>query len=270
MWPIAYLDISLVSLDRGVQGEIWAGWVAAEPSLGVVSSLGELRALPDVVADVPLGALVRLAAQDSGDDPLAGVAVALLLEGGAAHLMRSLGDLSDDIEADVLGALWIQIRTFPWRRRTHAYAANLILDTRTAVLKQLLPGHGRRSIAPLVLVDPQGDLEEDQVIEDPWCGCGPGSACEESARELVDLLEWALASQVIGVEDVALLLELIAAGDAVADMDTARTLRGACSQAAVLRVADAHGVSTRTVRRHRDRVMASLRDSATSYLNAVA
>jgi len=90
------------------------------------------------------------------------------------------------------------------------------------------------------------------------------------AAELAEFLDWALASGVIQRDDALLLLDLVAAGDEVADEDTPRTLRGTCSQAAVLRVAQQRGVCGKTVMRQRDRVVATLRESAAGYLAEVA
>lgn len=269
--PIACLGVSPAELNEQVAGAIWARWVEAEPALSRVGCLEELHSLRGRDADAPFGALVRLAAKDGGDDQLAAIAVARQLEGGARHLMYSLRDLSDDIDAVVMGALWAEIRSFPWRRRTRAFAASLMYDTRASVMSLLLPGRTRRGPAPVVLMDPQSPVAERLVGSDSSCGwCGPSVTCEQSAVELVDLLGWALAARVIDRADALLLLDLVAAGDEVADVGTPRTLRGTCSQAAVLRVAAHRGVCGKTVMRQRDRVVATLRESAARYLAEVA
>lgn len=106
--------------------------------------------------DGPLGALIRLVAQDGGDDELAGIAIVHMLEGGIGRLVRFYSDLSEDVEAVVVGAMWEQIRTFPWRRRTHSYAAILNLDTRRDVRRMLLLDRRRFIVVPpdeLVLRD---------------------------------------------------------------------------------------------------------------------
>ena len=270
MGPIGCLGISPAELNEQVSAGVWDRWVATEPTLGALTSLDELHALRGQQADAPLGALVRLAAEDGGDDQLAGIAVAHQLAGGTRSLAYSLRDLSDDIDAVVMGALWAEIRSFPWRRRTHAFAASLMLDTRASVVGLLLPGYTRRGPEPVIWVDPQSPITERLIGPDASCACTSRPACEEAALELVELLDWALAAQVIRTGDARLLLDLIAAGEEVADQDTPQTLRGACSQAAVLRVAERRGVSGKTVMRQRDRVLAVLRDSAAAYLADVA
>ena len=270
MGPISWLGCSPADLNEQVSGAVWSRWLAAEPSLGVVGSLDELHALRGRSADVPLGALVRLAATDGGDDQLAGIAVAHQLEGGVKHLMFSLRDLSEDIDAVVMGALWAEIRSFPWQRRTRAFAASLMYATRASVMDLLLPTwarHGRESVVP---VDPQAALTRCLEGTDTWrCG-GTSATCEQSALELAGLLDWALSSRVIDRDDRLLLRDLIDAGHEVAPEDTAMTLRGTCSQAAVRRVAERRGVCGRTVRRRRDQVVATLRASAVRYLAEVA
>lgn len=146
--------------------------------------------------------------------------------------MHSLHDLSEDIDEVVMGALWAEIRTFPWRRRTRAFAASLLFDTRASVMSLLLPGRTRGGPEPVALVNPQSPAADRLAGPDPACGRGSRSASEESAVELVELLDWALATHIIDRVDAALQMELIAAGEEVADEDTPRTLRGTCSQAA--------------------------------------
>ena len=270
MGSIACLGVSAAELNEQVAGAVWARWVQAEPALSEVVDLNALHVLRGRDADAPLGALVRLAAQDGGDDQLAAIAVVHQLAGGVKRLTISLRDLSDDIEAVVVGALWAEIRSFPWRRRTRAFAASLMYDTRAAVMAVLLPGRTRRGDDPLVLMDPLGSLADCVVGSSAsWRSNRPPS-CEQSAVELVELLDWALAGGVIDREDAGLLLELVAAGEEVADGDTPRSLRGTSSQTAVLRVAKQRGVCGKTVIRHRDRLVAALRECAGTYLADVA
>lgn len=270
MGPIGCLGISPAELNDQVSAGVWRRWVAMEPVLGDLNSLDELHALRGQQADAPLGALVRLAAKDGGDDQLAGIAVAHQLAGGTRRLSYSLRDLSDDIDAVVMGALWAEIRSFPWRRRTHAFAASLMLDTRASVVNLLLPGYTRRGPEPVTWVDPHSPISERLMAPDPSRACAVGPVYEEAAVELVELLDWALAAQVIRTGDARLLLDLIAAGEEVGEDDTPQTLRGTCSQAAVLRVAERRGVCGKTVMRQRDRVLSALRDSVAAYLTDVA
>jgi len=270
MDPVAWLGVSPDELNERVAGPVWARWVEAEPDLAVCAGLDELHGLRGLDNDPPLGALVRLAAQDGGDDWLAAVALAHQMERGARHLMHSLRDLGDDVDEMVMAAFWVQIRCFPWRRRTRAYAANLMRDTRASVLDTL--GQRRHPGDPrsCVLVDPQSPLVDWLSTPEVMCRCQPVSSCEQATIELVELLDWALATGVIDRNDTALLLELIAAGEDVADQDTPWTKRGICTQAAVQKVAEGRGVCGKTVRRQRDRIVTALRESARRYLTEVA
>ncbi len=76
MGPLDHLDVSVEELGELVDGEVWRRWVDAEPLLDALASLTDLRKLRGQRADQLLGALVRLAARDGGDDELACKAVA--------------------------------------------------------------------------------------------------------------------------------------------------------------------------------------------------
>lgn len=270
MEPVAWLGVSPEELNEQVAGAVWARWVAAEPHLAGYEGLEELHSLRGLDNDLPLGALVRLAAQDGGDDLLAALALAHQMERGARHLMHTLRDLAYDIDELVMSTLWVQIRCFPWRRRTRAYAANLMRDTRASVLDAL--GVRRRSPDPgsNVLLDPQSPLVDWLFTPGVQCRRAQASSGEQSSRELVELLDWALASGVIDRDEAALLLELIEASDEVVDRDTPWTKRGVCPQAAVHLVAERRGVCGKTVRRRRDRILAALHESTERYLAEVA
>jgi hypothetical protein len=265
MLSLTHLGVTPWELNDLVEGEVWARWLEAEPALATVGCLPELHALRGLVADGPLGALVRLAARDGGDDELAGIAVVHQLEGGVRRLVRRLGDQSDDIEAVVIGALWEKIRTFPWRRRTRAYAANLILDTKTAVMVQLQPGRTRHGREALVFVDATTS-SFDAIVGRGRCVGVADQSGDLASAELFALLEWAWATHVISGDDVRLLRELVDAGHEVAEQDTPRTLRGVCSEAAVMRVAERRGVCAKTIVRHRNRAVVALRAGVPRYL----
>ena len=269
MLPLAYVGLTPDELNHLVEGEIWERWLKAEPALSVVGSLDDLHAWRGLSTDGALGALVRLAAWDGGDDELAAIAVVHQLHGGVRRLSCGLADLSDDIEGVVVGALWEKIRTFPWRRRTRAYAANLMLDTKAAVLALLQPGRTRRGPEPVVFIDTTTSCL-DAIADDRTRLCSPDKACEEATTELVALLDWARATRVVSGEDVLLLVELIQAGYQVADRETPRTLRGVCSEAAVARVAEWRGVCAKTIVRHRNRVVSALREEAPRFLAEAA
>lgn len=267
MSSIIHVGIEPSSLAEIVEGEIWDRWLRAEPGLAAVNSLAELDALRGSATDGPLGALVRLAARDGGDDQVAGIAVVHQLEGGVQQLIRQFRNLTDDVETVVVEALWEQIRTFPWQRRTQSYAANLIYDTRAAVIALLLPVTTRRGPKPVVLIDPQSGLL------DVVAGSIEPGADEDlcNARDqLADLLSWAVATNAITPEDARLLVELVVADRGALDTEGRQWARGACSVAAVAKVAQHRGLCTKTVFRRRDQALASLRATAGRYLSEVA
>lgn len=263
MSSIAHVGVPPAQLAEMVEGEVWDRWLTAEPALAAVGSLTELDALRGSATDGPLGALVRLATRDGGDDELAGIAVVHQLEGGVRQLIRQFRNLTDDVETVVIGALWEQIRAFPWRRRTRSYAANLIYDTRAAIIAVLLPGTTRRGPEPVVFVDPQAGLldalAESKGLNAPEDLCG-------AADQLGDLLNWAVKAKVVTREDARLLVELVVAGHGAPDTECPQWARGACSVAAVTKVAQRRGLCTKTVIRRRDQAVACLRATAGRYL----
>lgn len=101
-----------------------------------------------------------------------------LLSDGASALPARRSDLARDALALVVGELTVQIRAFPWRRRTRAYAASLLLVTKAALLRQLRP-HRTRTFpnAGEVLVDPTdpagvADLLDVAVDDADTAPCG--------------------------------------------------------------------------------------------------
>jgi hypothetical protein len=267
MSSITEVGVTPSQLAAMVEGEIWERWLSAEPALAAVSSLSELDALRGCATDGALGALVRLAARDGGDEELAGIAVVHQLEGGIRRMIRQFRNLDADIESLVVGALWEKIRTFPWQRRTSAYAANLIYDTRAAVVALLLPGPGRRGQDPVAFVDPQAGLLDLLVgstaldVDDDPC---------DATDQLAELLAWAVASKVVTAEDACLLVELVVADRGAAGPGSRQRARGACSVAAVSEVAQRRGVCAKTVFRRRDQALANLRATTGRYLSEAA
>ncbi len=232
-------------------------WARLEPALAGVLDLpdlaGRLRPGTDPAgADALLGALVRLAAADGHDDPDAVLVLLHLLGEGARALAGRLCDLADDMLSLVLGELTVQIRAFPWRRRTRAYAANLLLDTKTALWRELRP-HRTRTFpaAGELLVDPT-DTRRVAVLFDRSLP-GPDG---DGDLDLLDLLIWAKRTGVVDAEDLALLLHV----------EHAREQGGA----AQLRAAAEWGINERTLRRRRERTLTALQAASAGYLTACA
>lgn len=242
-------------------------WAGREPALLAAARVEDLRALTAPggdrgAADVVLGALVRIAAIDGGDDCDAVLVVTHLLADGVRRLARMLSDLGGDVMPVIIGELACQIRAFPWRRRTHAYAANLLLDTRAAVLVELLAaGRGHRSGVAVYPCDPgQWQWQSAGPLPDPRAAIGelravPAAGVNDDV-DLVDLLMWAVTHGVASRADLALLVDL-----------ERNKVDGSGSR---WEVAAAWGINERTLRRRRDKTLAALRAAAPRYLAAVA
>lgn len=189
-----------------------------------------------------LSALVRLAAVDGGRDDDALVVLLHLLGGRVRRLVWQLGDLSPDITAIVLSELTCQIRSYRWRDWRGSVAANLELQTRRAVLDDVLlrDRHhiDRREVHP-----------RNGLV---WEGESKAPAHVENDIDVVDLLRWA-ARRGVPVEDLQLLV----------DSESARGRFGARADE---RVAAARGIARRTLLRRRARTLEALRALAPAYL----
>lgn len=247
-------------MDRLAGRDAWAAWTRAEPALSVVAGAAGLRQVlarggDRDVGDAVLGALVRLAAADGGDDADAVLLVLHLLEDGARSLAAKIGHRTRDGLAVVLGELTCQVRRFPWRRRTRAYAANLLLDTKHALWVgefRPLAANGRpddaQPIDPAALLTPA-------LLVDRWRELAVLDQHDDTNRlDLPDLLRWAEQRGVASGEDLTLLWESEVARD-----------HGGVTEGAAQR-----GVGERRDRRRRARTLAALRRSSSAYLAAVA
>lgn len=275
MFPTDSLGVSWPSLaDRVEPTRTLARWAATEPALASVGTLDELAAIVHrggdaARADELLGALIRLAALDGGDDEDAALLVAHLLANGTRKLALQLRDLSADIDDLLTGQLWLQIRTFPWQRRTRAYAKSLLLDTRLGVLAELRPYRTRAGHDPVLLVDPISTPAVDgpsdaELLDRPFLH---EHDLDESG--LVDVLQWAQRSGVVDLADVALLIDLVAAAERLAPAGDG-THRGVNVAAEIADVAERHGVHAKTIWRRRARALTALQQASSDYLAAVA
>ena len=158
------LDDNSELLDQARQK--WPVWVAADPRLGVVDSFDDLRAwLPSVdheTSDQVLLALAMLAAPDGGDDIAAAAALAKCLLPGACRLAGWLCTLPprevfrdsqpvvagswsavERVDELVASQLWIEVRTFKWRRLPQGRGQHLDEHPRRC------PPRGRRLLSRL-------------------------------------------------------------------------------------------------------------------------
>jgi hypothetical protein len=252
-----------------------ARWARAEPALAGFGCLDDVATMlhhgDDVErGDQALGAVVRLAAVDGGDEEDAALLVAHLLANGSRKLALKLRDLSDNIDDLIAEALWLRIRMFPWRQRSHAYAKSLLLDTRKAVLAELHPYRSPDGRDRIVPVDP---------LPNPAGAVGPGVLAvldqpmwEEHDRSdirLADVLDWAQRSGIVTASDVELLIDLAVSAARLGQRE-GEVRRGANTAAEVGEVARRRGVNKRTIWRHRTRALVALRGARDQYLAAVA
>lgn len=232
-------------------------WAQREP---VLSDLTDLASLSQQLsagtdrqrADDLLGALVRLAAADGCDDADAVLLLLHLLSDGAQVLAARIGDLTCDPLGLVVGELTVRIRSFPWRRRTRSYAANLLLDTKKALWRELKP-HRTRTVphADEVLIDPTDARQLAGLFDRTIIGSG-----DDDRLDLQDVFAWAEATGVAQGRDLDLLLQI----------ERNREYGGNVQ----VELARACGMSERTLRRHRDRALAALRAAGSSYLKECA
>lgn len=300
------LDDNSELLDRVRQK--WPAWVAADPRLGVVDNFDDLRSwLPAVdhaASDEVLLALAMLAAPDGGDDIAAAAALAKCLLPGACRLAGWLSTLpprevlrdsqpvmagtwsaAERIDELVASQLWIEVRTFKWRR-LRKVAANILINTRVGVLREVgsffYVSRADRSWANTVLVGSlaSGDLtgvdggagfaaemRSERVVgalfhrPEILADAGPEQEEPSAAEELLELLAWACDRKVISPADGHLLLCLVEEADQVETRRLARGYGGLLSNEVSSRVAPRIGVSEATVRRHGSRSMRALAEA---------
>ena len=240
-------------VDRLERQGTWARWAAAEPVLATVGGPAGLSAAltpgaKAATADALLGGLVRLAAADGGDDQDAVLVVLHALAEGAAALARSAQRRADSL-AVVVGELTCQIRAFPWRRRTRAYAANLLADTRHQLwIGELRPVGWGDHPDQAQLVNPLTWIQHEL---DP---AGVAGGTDDRSMELAQLLAWAAAAGVAPVADLKLLWDRVCQAGMADHRPPAAGL----------------GVGERTLRRRRRRAVQALRENRSAYLAAVA
>jgi hypothetical protein len=291
----------MLGLDEG--GELldlarqrWAGWVASDGRLGVVDDFVGLRGwLPSVgreESDAVLLALAMLGSPTGGDDIAAAGALAKCLMPGACveadRLGRMLargqiarrqnGPVGGLVEGLVASQLWIEVRTFPWRRLTRV-AANILVRTRVGVLRELGDNAqlwrsdrtwANTAVHPALT---PGDLDARDAGTAPVRGVGavrlagfglaaPGPGEAEPGRspleELLEVLAWACEHQVITWEDRWLLLVLVEEAARVQTTRVRRGRGGLVGNQLSAWVAPRIGVSASTVRRRASKSMAAL------------
>ncbi|UFN45200.1 hypothetical protein [Nocardioides okcheonensis] len=275
----------------------WDDWCVGDERLLVVGGFDQLRAWLrhadyDAIDDVLL-ALAELAALDGGNDNVAaGVLAKCLLPGAcqlAARLQRRqrcqpfhdhqpVGGLRSAGAVDELVAsqLWIEVRTVRWRR-IRRVAANVLLDTRAAVLLEL-GDHFQverrdRSWARTMVIGEQDAFEAAAETSSRIAGTTAPDASEAdtTARsEVTELLAWAGTSEVITPSEETLLAAVLQAAAEVETRNVRRGCGGLLSNEVSRRVAAQMGVSESTVRRRTSRTVQALAAAAPKFTEVLS
>ena len=246
-----------------------------------------------------------LAAPDGGDDIAAAAALAKCLLLGACRLAGWLSTLPprevfrdsqpvlagtwsavERVDELVASQLWIEVRTFKWRR-TRKVAANILINTRVGVLREVgdffYVSRADRTWANTTLVESfsAGDLtsadggagysaemptervtgalfHRPEILAD----AGPEQEEPSATEELLELLAWACENQVISAADRHLLLCLVDEADRIETRNLTRGYGGLLSNEVTRRVAPRVGVGEATVRRHGSRTVRALAAAA--------
>lgn len=119
-------------------------WASRTPQLAQIGSVANLlrwreEHSPQECDDM-LAALVWWASVEGGDDQDAVLVLLHVMGPGVRTLagrMRAL--CGDNAQLVVISEMTVQARLFPWQRRTRAVAANLMLDTQAALMREWVP-----------------------------------------------------------------------------------------------------------------------------------
>jgi hypothetical protein len=254
--------------------ERWSTWSAHDERLGAVAEFEEfrdwLRTAGVEERDDALYALAWMAARDGGDDVIAGAALAWALLPGAATLAARLAGFSPRIDDLVAAQLWIEVRSFPWKRR-HRVAANILLSTRAGVLHDL--GETGQVIrtdrvwATTFLLF--GSLLEGDDVLTGRARDGLSvdfHADPTPAQEVEALLGWGVGEGLISDLDRRVLIELIDEAETTTPTRVRTANGGLGGREITRRVGSRLGVSPATVRRHVTSSVAALAAASDRYV----
>lgn len=231
-------------------GGAWRRWQATDARLRPFVDLAHVVRAWQECADLSvreaLAALTVLGSTRGCDDELAAITALVLMTGGVCRMSRDLADVCEP--EDVVVAMWLEIRRAE-RSVGSSVARHLIGRARQRLLREYRPISERS----LRIVSIEGgvagaDIPDDLSVES-----------DASRVELVDLLRWAEARGLMGIDEVALLAELV---------DEERA--GASRSEALRRVGSRRGLAERTVRRHLQLALEALRRAVPDYLAATA
>jgi hypothetical protein len=184
---------------------------------------------------------------------------------GACTLANRLRTLDWHIDETVAAQLWVEVRTFPWRR-LRKVAANVLMNTQAGVLRDC----GARS--QLERTDPTWSRTSPVDPYSTFWGGYASTHCERPthpAQELLALLQWGCENKVITDNDRALLLCLVEAADSAATRRLGRGYGGLMANKVSEAVAQQWGIAPKTVRRRARRSMDALSSACTAAVGRV-
>jgi hypothetical protein len=261
--------------------ERWSTWSAHDEHLAAVEEFDEfrdwLRTAGVEERDDALYALAWMAAKDGGDDLTAGATLAWALLPGAATLAARLAGFAPRIDDLVAAQLWIEVRSFPWKRRRRV-AANILASTRAGVLLDL------GDIGQVIRADRvwantsrlSGELlEGDWLVSDGRVELRARARDQlsvdfndelTSAQEVDALLTWGVREGLINDRDRLVLTELIDEAETTTPARARTANCGLGGREITRQVGDRLGVSPATVRRHLNSSVAALAAASHRYV----
>lgn len=238
--------------------DVIARWARFEPDLAGLYSVEEIVAAarsPHIRrADRAFAALLRLASTRGHGDGDALLLLIDLMEPGLRALAADLADLAPDVYRVAVSELALHILEYgPGPRGglpSHALPTTLLRGVRHGLLEQFRPGlHRGQERASEVVRDPR--LMPSVPTTVPLPG---DQRPRDAAEECTALLAWARRRGLVSHEDAV----LVVVGEASRD----RTV----TSAGQARVAAACGIHPSTLRRRRNRTIATLRSARSAYL----
>lgn len=238
---------------RQLLREHWQRWVGQVSALGCVPVAEELaawrRTAPADEVDRVLRSLAELAATDGFDDTDAARVLAWLMLPAAGALAAELR--GPHVVEHLAARLWIAVRSHPWAT-TGKVAANIAGRVRREVLLDLdctaqLENHDKtqaRTIAASPYVATLGPVVE------------PDERLSDAAEDVLTVLDWGCAHEVITASDRELLLDVLVA--ASLEEGTGTRCQPLLGDKVSARVGARRGVTGRTVRRHTKQTIAAL------------
>ncbi|GAB7007263.1 hypothetical protein JCM18899A_47380 [Nocardioides sp. AN3] len=246
----------------------WAKWQAADVRLAPFDSLDAVRAAwrrRDERCYGVVAGLTALGSRRGGDDDDAALAVVVLLAEGVSRL--AYRDLMFVCELeDVNATVWEEVKGAEPQLGSHA-ARYLLQRARQRLTR---PAGGMVSRIDTTSLEAWTAVTTDGLFVGAYSD-GAGRAdydrdlimavpeVEDPVEDLADLLTWATGTGVISADDVALLVELLAAENDGLGREEAQRVVG-----------ERHGVTMRTVRRRTTQATERLNQAAPEYLAAIA